>query len=455
MIKVITYGTFDFFHEGHYQLLQRAKALGDYLIVGVTSENYDATRGKLNVIDSLMTRAENVRKTSFADEIIIEEYEGQKVSDVKKYNIDIFTVGSDWGGAFDYMSDYCKVVYLEWTKDISSTIIRKDNKRIQKVGIIGTGRIAKRFMTEVKFVSGITVHGVYNPHKVSAEEFAEIWKIDAYADLADFFLTVDLVYIASPHETHYAYIKAALNHGKHVLCEKPMVLKKEQAEELFQYAGKHKLILFEGIKTAYCPGFEKLLGVAFSGVIGTIHYVDACFTKLVSNDNRELTDHIYGGSFFELGSYCLLPIIKLFGINIENIQFNSINEANGLDIFTKVSFRYQRGYANAVCGLGVKADGRLMIAGTKGYIVAEAPWWKTTYFEVHYENPLEVERYSESFFGDGLRYEIRDFLNMVNGRSNSKCKLTCSESIAIAEIMERFMKVAARKMEDMDSQEFS
>ena len=146
MTKVITYGTFDLFHEGHYRLLQRAKALGDYLIVGVTTEAYDLTRGKLNVIDSLMTRIENVRRTGFADEIIIEESSGQKFNDIIKYQIDIFTVGSDWVGAFDYLKDYCQVVYLERTKNISSTMLREKNRPIQRIGIIGAGRIADRFV---------------------------------------------------------------------------------------------------------------------------------------------------------------------------------------------------------------------------------------------------------------------------------------------------------------------
>ena len=112
LTKVITYGTFDLFHEGHYRLLQRAKELGDYLIVGVTTESFDKARGKLNVVDSLMTRIENVRKTGFADKIIIEEVQGQKFSDIKKYGIDIFAIGSDWRGKFDYLKEYCKVVYL-------------------------------------------------------------------------------------------------------------------------------------------------------------------------------------------------------------------------------------------------------------------------------------------------------------------------------------------------------
>lgn len=440
MTRVITYGTFDLFHEGHYRLLQRAKALGDYLIVGVTTEKYDMERGKLNVVDSLTERIDNVRRTGFADEIIIEEVPGQKVSDVQKYHIDIFTVGSDWVGTFDYMKDYCSVVYLDRTKDISSTMLREQNKKIQKIGIIGSGRIANRFMPEAKLVSGVNTQAVYNPHRESAEHFAEKWEIDAYDDMNAFLEDVDVVYIASPHETHYAYIRTSLEHGKHVLCEKPMVLEQKQAKELFAYAKEHQLILFEGIKTAYCPGFEKLLGIACSGTIGSIRYIDACFTKLEEKTGRELSDKKYGGSFTELGSYCLLPVIKLFGNEYEDVRFDVVRDENGLDIFTKASLTFPRGIATAVCGLGVKAEGRLLIAGTKGYIVVEAPWWKTTYFEVHYENASQVEKYSERFLGDGLRYEIRDFLNMINGSSKSDFKLTRGESITMAGIMEKFME---------------
>ena len=444
MIKVITYGTFDLFHEGHYRLLQRAKALGDYLVVGVTTEKYDMERGKLNVIDPLLTRIENVRKTGFVDEIIIEESNGQKVSDVQKYHIDIFTVGSDWTGSFDYMKDYCKVVYLDRTKNISSTMLREQNKRIQRIGIIGSGRIANRFISEAKLVSGVSTQAAYNPHRESAEGFAQKWEINAYDDVETFFQDVDVVYIASPHETHYEYIKLSLIHGKHVLCEKPMTLEKAQAEELFAYAKAHGLVLFEGIKTAYCPGFEKLLGIACSGMIGSIRYIDACFTKLESKENRELSDKKYGGSFTELGSYCMLPIIKLFGKDFEDIRFDVVHDENGVDIFTKASLVFPRGIATATCGLGVKSEGRLLIAGTKGYIVVEAPWWKTTYFEIHYEDHLQVEKYSERFLGDGLRYEIRDFLNMVIGNDKSGFKLTRSESIVMAGIMEKFLASEGR-----------
>lgn len=439
MTKVITYGTFDLFHEGHYRLLERAKQLGEYLIVGVTTEEYDQTRGKLNVIDSLMTRIENVRKSGFADEILIESQPGQKLLDIKKYKIDIFTVGSDWTGQFDYLGDYCKVVYLERTKNISSTMLRAQNKRIQRIGIVGTGRIAERFIPEAKLVSGVSVEAVYNPHSESAAKFAAKWKINFYKQLEEFYDAVDAVYIASPHETHYDYIRLSLEHGKHVICEKPMVLKKLQAEELFAYAKAKELILFEGIKTAYCPGFGKLLGIAGSGMIGNVRNVEACFTKLETQQSRELTDEKYGGSFTELGSYVMLPIMKLFGSKFEQVRFDTINGENGLDLFTKVSFKYPNGMATATCGLGVKSEGRLVISGTTGYIVVEAPWWKTAYFEVHHEDANDVEKYSDRFLGDGLRYEISDFLSMINGSNKSEFKLTRGETTAMAGVMEQFL----------------
>ena len=439
MKKVITYGTFDLFHEGHYKLLQRAKALGDYLIVGVTTESYDRQRGKLNVVDDLLTRIENVKKSGFADEIIIEESYGQKVSDIQKYNVDIFTVGSDWVGYFDYLREYCEVVYLERTKDVSSTMLRNQNFSIKRIGIIGNGRIAGRFVAEARKVSGVNIQGVYNPHTESAKEFAEEHDINLFKTEQELYENADIIYVACPHQYHYEYIKAALTQGLHVISEKPLALKEDEARELFDLAKENGVILIEGIKTAYCPGFTKLMDVARSGIIGNIRYVDACFTKLEKTDSRELTDTKYGGSFIELGSYCMLPVIKLFGLEYDDISFNSIHAENGLDVFTKCSMNFPRGMATITCGLGVKSEGRLLIAGTQGYIIAEAPWWKTTYFEVHFEDPSRVEKYSETFLDDGLRYEIADMLNQINGNERSEFKLTRKESITMASVMEKFL----------------
>lgn len=440
MKKVITYGSFDLFHEGHYRLLKRAKALGDWLIVGVTTEHYDESRGKMNVIDLLMDRIENVRKTGFADEIIIEDHEGQKVEDIIKYGVDIFTVGSDWTGSFDYLKNYCQVVYLERTKDISSTMLRAKKYNIIRLGIIGTGRIAARMVPEVKYVSGINIDAVYNPHIESAESFAKHFEMNKYMDnLEEFYEEIDAVYIASPHETHYEYIKSAIAHHKHILCEKPMVLKRNQAEELFHMAEENNVILMEAIKTAYCPGFNQLLSIVRSGAIGNVRDVEACFTKLENPLSRELTDTAYGGSFTELGSYTLLPVLKILGENYQDLEFKCQMASNGLDVYTKAYFTYENAFATSKNGLGVKSEGQLIISGTRGYILVDAPWWKTTSFEVCHEDRSQNEKYFSKFLKDGLRYEIGDFVSGINGFDEKLFKLTKGESIVLAEIMERFL----------------
>lgn len=237
MTKVITYGTFDLLHHGHRNLLKRAKALGDYLIVGVTSESYDRYRGKLNVQQSLMERIENVRGLGLADEIVVEEYEGQKIDDIVRLQVDIFAIGSDWTGRFDYLKEYCQVVYLERTKGISSTELRDRQHPLIRLGVVGSGRIANRFIPESKFVSGVTVEGVFNPHEDSARSFAQRHELGFWSSEYEEFLSrVNAVYIASPHETHYEYAEHALRAGKHVLCEKPMVFTASEAERLFGLA---------------------------------------------------------------------------------------------------------------------------------------------------------------------------------------------------------------------------
>lgn len=154
MVKVITYGTYDLLHYGHVRLLERAKALGDYLIVGVTSDTFDRERGKINVQQSLMERVEAVRATGLADEIIIEEYEGQKIDDIKRLNVDIFTVGSDWKGKFDYLKAYCQVVYLDRTSGVSSTEIRSE-QQVVRLGLVGESPILNKIERESQYVNGL------------------------------------------------------------------------------------------------------------------------------------------------------------------------------------------------------------------------------------------------------------------------------------------------------------
>ena len=187
MKRVITYGTFDLFHKGHYNIIKRAKALGDYLIVGVTSESFDIERGKLNVRDSLIKRIENVRRTGLADEIIIEEYQGQKVNDIIKYDIDVLVVGSDWRGKFDYLKNYCDVVYLERTKNISSTKLRSEGV-IFNMGIVTDDIRDNDFVEESKYVSGVHVERVFSEDHETAQRFCDKYELGSCWNSYDEFL---------------------------------------------------------------------------------------------------------------------------------------------------------------------------------------------------------------------------------------------------------------------------
>ncbi|ADU31853.1 cytidyltransferase-related domain protein [Evansella cellulosilytica DSM 2522] len=440
MKRIITYGTFDLFHEGHLNLLKRAKDLGDYLLVGVTSESYDNSRGKLNVQDNLMKRIDNVLATGLVDEVIIEEYEGQKINDILKYNINIFAIGSDWFGKFDYLKEYCEVVYLERTKGVSSTYLREKNNGILKLGVVGYGRIANRFIPEAKFVSGVNVEGVFGPNKESLINFYENHQLMFWTlDYEEFLNRVDAVYIASPHQTHYEYIKHAIQRKKHVLCEKPMVLFEEQARELYELAQKNNCVLIEAIKTGYSPGFNRLISTAKSGLIGKIKSVDATFTKLVSGQLRELNKESAGGSVNELASYPLLAIIKLLGEKIESVNYYThYDQQKEVDLFTQINIKYKNAIATAKVGLGVKSEGDLVISGTKGYIYVPAPWWKTEYFEIRYEKSSENKKIYYKFDGEGLRYELSEFVKLINSNHKETYKLLSSESISIIRIIEQF-----------------
>ncbi|MCM1002955.1 MAG: Gfo/Idh/MocA family oxidoreductase [Candidatus Gastranaerophilales bacterium] len=325
---------------------------------------------------------------------------------------------------------------------MSSTDLRISNDPILNLGIVGNGRIAKRFVYESKYVSGVNIDCVFGRNEEHIKMFCESFELNNYyTNYNEFLSKINAVYIATPHNTHYEYAKQAILQNKHVLCEKPMVLEAEQAKELFLLAKQHNVILQEAIKTAYAPCFNKLINIAKSGIIGNIKDVSATFTKLIDNKNlREFNKSMFGGSFTELSTYPLCAIIKLLGTNYNDISFSSIfDKESGVDIFTKINLRYPNAMATANIGIGVKKEGDLVIAGTKGYIYVPAPWWKTEYFEVRFEDLSATQKFFIKYDGDGLRYELADFLKSINTHKNSY-KFKDEETICIANIIEKFLK---------------
>ena len=439
MKKVITYGTYDLLHQGHLNLLRRAKELGDYLIVGVTNDNFDRERGKLNVCNNVLERVEAVKATGLADQIIIEDYFGQKIDDIQKYDVDIFAIGSDWEGKFDYLGEYCEVVYLPRTEGISSTMLREEKQTSIKVGITGCGNIARRFVPEAGFVNGVEITGAYDNNPETLREFVSNNKLHrAYASFDELLEDVDAVYIATPHLSHYTYSKQALLAGKHVLCEIPLVLEKEQAEELYRLAEEQGVILMEANKTAHCPAFNHLMVMIKSGAIGEVVDIEASLSRLLPDKTRREFDPAQaGGSMYESAVYPLLPIFRLLGTEYKNLNIYSRLE-NGVDIYTKGVLRYPTAVCSFKLGLGVKTEGNLVISGTKGYAYVPAPWWKTDYFELRYEDQNQNKKFFYKWDGEGLRYEIQEWMSCIINRRFSSARLGKKESIAMAGVMQQF-----------------
>ena len=452
MKTVITYGTYDMLHYGHIRLLERAKKLGDYLIVGVTSEDFDRSRGKINVQQSLMERVEALKSTGLADQIIIEEYTGQKIDDIRRYNVDIFAIGSDWEGKFDYLKEFCDVVYLERTQGISSTDLRSKKQGIC-LGIVGSGKpnVVAKYINECSYINGLVISGIFTDGEEiklmdSSEETVTsggaesvnshsktLKKSDlpvkySYSELLE---DCTAVYIASYPSEHFNQIKYALEHGKHVLCESPLALSKTEVEELFELAAKKELILVEAIKTAYSMAYDRLLLLIKSGVIGDVLSIESTCTSLSEMQNENILKG--WNSINTWGPTALLPVFQILGTDYIDCRIVTklVDMNYNVDAFTKVSFIYKGSTADIKVGLGVKSEGDLVISGTKGYIYVPAPWWKTDYFEVRFEHSELNKRYFYQLDGEGIRFELVDFVKLINtGYSNNYISHETSAEIA-------------------------
>ena len=438
MKKVITYGTYDLLHYGHIRLLERAKALGDYLIVGVTADDFDKNRGKINVQQSLMERVEAVRNTGLADEIIIEEYEGQKIDDIQKYNVDIFTGGDDWVGKFDYLKDYCKVIYLERTKGVSSSELRQE-KRNLRLGLVGESTILRKIVNESSYVNGLIIAGAFSEEQETLKTILENVPVyDSYEELLE---QSDAIYLITSPIHHYEDIKAALKMGKHVLCESPIALSGSQCRELFELARLNKCILMDAIKTAYSTAYHRMLLLVKTGIIGEPKCIDATCTSIKEFDQSDTKKAKYTwNSISAWGPTAMLPVFQVFGTDWidERILTCIESEEYHYDSFTKIDFHYPGAVASVKVGQGVKSEGELVISGTKGYIYIPAPWWKTEYFEVRFEQPENNRRYFFQLDGEGIRYELVAFVRAIElgtSLANVDERISC----AIGQIMEKFM----------------
>lgn len=429
MVKVITYGTFDLFHQGHYNILKRAKEQGDYLIVGVTGEIYDLERGKLNVQDSLLTRIENVRKTGLADKIIVEEYMGQKISDVVKYDIDKLVIGSDWYGKFDYLNRYCEVVYLERTKNISSTQLR-EKQQIYNIGIISDTMEDGEIVLESKYVSGIHVENVFMENAKEAEEFAEQYEL-AYStnQMDDFLQNLDIVYVRTALETRFDYCKKVLSEGKHVICENPCTMDSEQLKDLLKLAEEKKVLFIDNVILAYLRALAQLTWMLNRELVGQLIKIRCCIQVEETND--------YG--MMDQLTNSILIFLRILGSDYHNVTMNPVFDEEDKLIYNQIIFHYDNHIGCIEIGSTPGMRNQLEILGTKGRVDLPDEWWNMGYFEASEGEGSKLKRYSFNFEGNGMRYLLHDMLLMIKEGSEVSKKMQPEESVRIVEIQQKLL----------------
>ncbi len=428
MKKVITYGTFDLFHIGHYNILKRAKQYGDYLIVGVTGENYDAERGKLSVQDSLSKRIENVKKTGFADKIIVEEYLGQKISDIIKYDIDTFVIGSDWRGKFDHLNKYCDVVYLDRTKDISSTQIREQSLNIYKFGIVTDNEYDNGATEEPKCVSGIHVESVFCENQNIADTFAKKYELDkGYSNYESFLNGLDIVYIKSSIK-RFEYVREALACKKHVICDAPISLKECELKELNMLSEKNGVILLVNVPILYLQSFGQLAWMVRGKLIGDILSIKCSIKK-------ENMDCFMEKSMLDIAFYPLCMITKLLEEEYNRCNYKAIKSDEGNLIYCKFDIEYKDTVAFIEIGSDIPIDEGIVVIGTEGSILVPDQWWNLGYFKLKRRGESKFKRYSYNFDGNGFRYIIQSLLHILKNNSKRSQRITWAEQKSILSIL--------------------
>ena len=429
MKKVITYGTFDMFHNGHLNILKRAKAYGDYLIVGVTGENYDLGRGKLSVHETLAERIKSVEETGLADQIIVEEYLGQKIYDIRRYGVDVLVIGDDWRGKFDHLNAYCQVVYLPRTQGVSSAQIRRDTFGQYRIGVITDTADAEEVAEESAAAACFSVTGVYSENASVAAEFSRRNRIAAEPTLEGLLGGSDVLFVHASLEKRASYIREALLQSIHVIAEAPFAATLREQKELLKLADENGVLLAEDLVMPHIYTFNQLLWIARGGLIGPVRSVRAGIRDLGDPEcPRE-----------RLLAAVLCPVLKVLGTGIRKISFD------GAEL--KLEFVNQPAEdgsaplgtapeAVAMVQIGEDADELLEITGDTGTIRSGKRWWRGDFFEIVRPGKPDPERYAANYDGNGLKYVLKDFGDALRSGNRRPVTLSKEESERLSEITE-------------------
>ena len=292
-------------------------------------------------------------------------------------------------------------------------------------GIIAPGKIAQKFASDLKLVEGANLLAVASRDETRAKEFALEYNAQkhygSYLDLVKD-PDVDVVYIASPHPFHFEQSLLCLNHGKHVLCEKPMCMNAQEVKQLIDVAQSKNLFLMEALWTRFIPSFVKCKNLVEQGEIGEILYIQADFGFRAEYDvqRRTFNKELGGGSLLDIGIYPVFFALEIAGKPYE-IKATGIFGDTGVDESCVITFKYssRKMVANLTSTFLVDTPTEALVCGTEGHIKLHGKWHAPTKLSLLTDGEEELFTFEEP--GNGYQYEIQEVMECL-GRGDLQSK---------------------------------
>ena len=289
-----------------------------------------------------------------------------------------------------------------------------------KFGIIGCGRISHRFVQGLNAVEGVKLTAAWSRRAESVEQFVAQYGCKACSSVEELLASdIDAVYIATLPDSHAQYSIAALNSGKHVLCEKPVTVNLAELEPVLQLAKEKKLLFMEGMKPPFYPLYQKLKEYLKTDPIGPVGYVRAGSAVMdCPPEHPNYSYDLVGGGIMQIAPYEAFLALDWLG-PVTNIQTMGRFSDKGVDMFAIIQAQHTGGYSQLYCGFDLHGKGDALISGTLGYITIHKNWWNPTKATIDYLDGRKVEL-NEHFTAGGLNYETEHFCNLIhNGQTES------------------------------------
>jgi len=287
-----------------------------------------------------------------------------------------------------------------------------DNKII-RFGIIGCGRISHRFMQGLAVVEGASLTAAWSRRLESVEQFVNQYGGKACASLDELLASdIDAVYIATLPDTHAHYSTAALNAGKHVLCEKPATINLSQLDEVLKVAKAKNLLFMEGMKPPFFPLYQKLKNYLQTDPIGAVGYVRAGSSVAdLSHDHPNFSYDLIGGGLMQIAPYEAFLALDWLG-PMTDIQTMGRFSGKEVDMFAVLQTQHEGGYSQLYCGFELHGKGDALISATLGHITIHKNWWNPSKATIDYLDGRTVEL-DEPFTDGGLNYETAHFCQLI------------------------------------------